>query len=1203
MSFTQKLWTTYHGYPDGDTRIGEKNRIWYSSASNTLRVQLDNTPGGTIIGRGAGGFIDYGDLSITADGAATGGGHLAYNNANGQFTYSPADLSSFATTSYVNGLKDRIISSDNSYATYIDNTGATYSAGDIIPGTNISNLGSISQPWKDVYVSKGSIVIADNDINVDGVSISNTDKYIVIDRGGLKVTANDETHEVFQLDNTGKLILKSLQPALTTTAAVDLIGNLLGTTLPTNNLGVMLHATGTQDQPSRIYLDGIGTQDSGQSAYAAYIGRYARGTVESPLPAEAGDILARFGGNAHSATLGLNTISNVRVDMVATEQQTDTGRGSRMEFWTTPIGSIVPQRSAHLDSGGIDFSEATDTNAGVTFKNGSLLKYWPDVTNNNGKILRTDGTDFFWDNETVVAGQVLFKGEWDASGNTPTLSTTLPTGVTTGWQYIVGVAGTQNINGTGNVTYGVGDQLIYNGATWIRIPAPTAQIQSDWTETNSALPAYIKHKPTLATVATSGSWNDLGDQPYIPPAQVNADWTATSGIAKITNRPADTAADTANTLVLRDSVGGINAKDFTATVDAAASSDHGPFNYGTLSYTDTGIMADFSYNINSYNQVILQNRNSLSSASTNYIVSNNLGTATTYYGEFGMNSSTFSGSGSLSLPSAVYLNSISSDLVLGGSALHFVIAGGATDALTINSSGVAVFANTISGSITGNSATADKVNHTVTFAATGGAAAGTAFDGSAARIIDYHTVGAQVAGTYVTSVTGTSPISVTSGTTPQVSISQANSTTNGYLSSADWTVFNNKSNTNGTVTSVAAITLTTTGTDITSTVATGTTTPVITLNVPTASASNRGLLSSADWTTFNNKSNTVGTVTSIATAGTVSGLTLTGGTITSSGTITLGGTLSLTSGNVTTALGFTPYSNANPSGYTTNTGTVTSITASTTPVNGLSLSGGAISTSGTIAITGTLSGITNTNLSGTAGITNANLANSSVTVTAGTGMSGGGAVSLGGSITLTNAGVTSIVAGTNVTVSGATGAVTINASAGVGGNQLVFVLDAVLTLASAKNTLASIFGLTNGVTVTSNTRYQYELVFNVQANKTGVLSYALALGSSAAVAQHNYTFEGNTTTTISGYTAGVSMMSLNATGAAITTAQTVADTLNGFAHYIVCGTIDVTTGGTVNFMISQDQITPITWSVKPGAYIKLTPLGAIGANTAAGTWA
>ena len=52
----------------------------------------------------------------------------------------------------------------------------------------------------------------------------------------------------------------------------------------------------------------------------------------------------------------------------------------------------------------------------------------------------------------------------------------------------------------------------------------------------------------------------------------------------------------------------------------------------------------------------------------------------------------------------------------------------------------------------------------------------------------------------------------------------------------------------GTVTSVAAITLGTSGTDLTSTVANGTTTPVITLNVPDASASARGVVTTGTQT-------------------------------------------------------------------------------------------------------------------------------------------------------------------------------------------------------------------------------------------------------------------------------------------------------------------------------------------------------------------
>lgn len=78
----------------------------------------------------------------------------------------------------------------------------------------------------------------------------------------------------------------------------------------------------------------------------------------------------------------------------------------------------------------------------------------------------------------------------------------------------------------------------------------------------------------------------------------------------------------------------------------------------------------------------------------------------------------------------------------------------------------------------------------------------------------------------------------------------------------------------GTVTSVS-FTLGTSGTDLSSSVVNSTTTPAITLNVPTASASNRGVLSTADWTTFNNKQNTI----SLTTTGTSGVATLVGATL------------------------------------------------------------------------------------------------------------------------------------------------------------------------------------------------------------------------------------------------------------------------------------------------------------------------------------
>lgn len=77
-----------------------------------------------------------------------------------------------------------------------------------------------------------------------------------------------------------------------------------------------------------------------------------------------------------------------------------------------------------------------------------------------------------------------------------------------------------------------------------------------------------------------------------------------------------------------------------------------------------------------------------------------------------------------------------------------------------------------------------------------------------------------------------------------------------------------------------------------------------------------------------------------------------------------------------------------------------------------------------------------------------------VTINTGTGLSGGGLVALGGSLTLANTGVTSNVAGTGISVSGATGAVTITNS---GVTSIV------------AGTGISISGATGAVTITATT--------------------------------------------------------------------------------------------------------------------------------------
>ena len=113
--------------------------------------------------------------------------------------------------------------------------------------------------------------------------------------------------------------------------------------------------------------------------------------------------------------------------------------------------------------------------------------------------------------------------------------------------------------------------------------------------------------------------------------------------------------------------------------------------------------------------------------------------------------------------------------------------------------------------------------------------------------------------------TGTAHAYTAAGTTGQVLTSQG-------ASAPIWT---SVASSGGTVTSVAALTLGTTGTDVSSSVLNSTTTPVITLNIPTASASNRGALSSTDWSTFNGKYSTGGAL-GTPSSGTLSSCTVDG---------------------------------------------------------------------------------------------------------------------------------------------------------------------------------------------------------------------------------------------------------------------------------------------------------------------------------------
>jgi hypothetical protein len=200
------------------------------------------------------------------------------------------------------------------------------------------------------------------------------------------------------------------------------------------------------------------------------------------------------------------------------------------------------------------------------------------------------------------------------------------------------------------------------------------------------------------------------------------------------------------------------------------------------------------------------------------------------------------------------------------------------------------------GSITGTLSTQtdlqsalDAKQNTLTLTTTGTSGAATLV-GSTLNIPEYAGGGGGV-----TSVTGTAPVVSSGGTTPAISMAAATTSVNGYLTSTDWTTFNNK------LTSVSGDPLpmlsgnldvntysivSSTGFDINITPDTLGSVVLDGIKYPQADGTGGQVLQTdgAGQLSFA----TVGTVTSVGGTGTVNGLTLTG-TVTSSGNLTLGG--------------------------------------------------------------------------------------------------------------------------------------------------------------------------------------------------------------------------------------------------------------------------------------------------------------------------
>jgi len=530
----------------------------------------------------------------------------------------------------------------------------------------------------------------------------------------------------------------------------------------------------------------------------------------------------------------------------------------------------------------------------------------------------------------AVIGALNYQGTWNASTNTPTLTSGVGT---KGYYYVVNVAGTTNLDGI--TDWQIGDWAVYNGTAWQKVDntdaggdvvGPASATDNAITRFDGTTGKLIQN--SVVTVSDTGAIagaTTITDLDYL---DFDTTYATTLGAGQL----GWNGNDTLGLGMIGGNVVQHIGEDTFFYVKASATITKGQLCMFTGAVGSSGVLTAAPATAIPFAEAII-------GVAAEDIANNAFGLIQNTGTLKGVNTSAFLDGDILYYNSAVTGGFTKTYPASGPVVIAAAVAkagSGGSGVLTIRIS----FQTRVTGS-TGLSVV--QANDTVALTNTGvtSAVAGTGISVSGA--------------TGAVTITNTAPdqtVSITGGTGISTSGTYPN-----------FTVTNTSPSSGGTVTSVSALTLGTTGTDLSSTVANSTTTPVITLNVPTASASNRGALSSADWTTFNSK------VTS------VSGTT---GRITSSGGTTPA--IDLASGIVTA--GTTGSSTAIPVITVDTYGRVTSITTASNPqgtvtsvggtgtVNGITLSG-TVTSSGNLTLGGTLSGVNlTTQVTGTLPIAN-----------------------------------------------------------------------------------------------------------------------------------------------------------------------------------------------------------------------------------------
>jgi hypothetical protein len=235
----------------------------------------------------------------------------------------------------------------------LTSSGITLS-GDVVPATpQGANLGSLTQPFREIYLQSGSINIESDIPGGRRASISNADGNITIQAAGLQLKSG--SFIPFEISEIARVQIKVPNIPAGDIGALSIIGNEAGAYQPVINPSGMLHITSNEGQAARVTVDGFGS-----SIGAIFVGRHARGTAALPTPTLSGDVLARFSGLGYSTNGYFPIVGGVptSLEFQATENYSTSGAGSRAAFYTYANGAVNRTLSATIDTTGLFVSGA-----------------------------------------------------------------------------------------------------------------------------------------------------------------------------------------------------------------------------------------------------------------------------------------------------------------------------------------------------------------------------------------------------------------------------------------------------------------------------------------------------------------------------------------------------------------------------------------------------------------------------------------------------------------------------------------------------------------------------------------------------------------------------------------------------------------------------------------------------------------------------